>query len=147
MPSRTVEMTATLRALPTKENMGGTPGSGGAAPRMGLSPPPWEATAPACAANAVFTNSVASSWLMAPVPAPVRARAHPATVLSDPTTDFVRRLRARDPAAWFELWENFGPVLRAQLGKWGKGRIGPETVKDLSQETLAALSDAIDRHD
>ena len=68
-------------------------------------------------------------------------------VLSIPTTDFVRRLRAREPAAWFELWENFGPVLRAQLGKWGKGRIGPETVKDLSQETLAALSDAIDRHD
>ena len=68
-------------------------------------------------------------------------------MLSDPTTDFVRRLRAREPSAWFELWENFGPVLRAQLGKWGKGSIGPETVKDLSQETLAALSDAIDRHD
>jgi len=68
-------------------------------------------------------------------------------VLSNPTTDFVRRLRAREPAAWFELWENFGPVLRAQLAKWGKGRIGPETVKDLSQETLAALSGAIDRHD
>jgi RNA polymerase sigma factor (sigma-70 family) len=68
-------------------------------------------------------------------------------VLSDPTTQFVRRLRAREPAAWFELWENFGPVLRGQLARWGKGRIGPETVKDLSQETLAALSDAIDRHD
>lgn len=68
-------------------------------------------------------------------------------MLRDPTTDFVRRLRAREPAAWFELWENFGPVLRGQLGKWGKGRLGPETVKDLSQETLAALTDAIDRHD
>jgi RNA polymerase sigma factor (sigma-70 family) len=68
-------------------------------------------------------------------------------VLRSPTTDFVRRLRAREPAAWFELWENFGPVLRGQLAKWGRGRIGPETVKDLSQETLAALSDAIDRHD
>ena len=68
-------------------------------------------------------------------------------MLSDPTTDFVRRLRMREPAAWFELWENFGPVLRGQLAKWGKGRLGPETVKDLSQETLAALSDAIDRHD
>ena len=68
-------------------------------------------------------------------------------MLPDPTTDFVRRLRARDPAAWFELWENFGPILRAQLARWGRGRIGPETVKDLSQETLAALSDAIDRHD
>jgi RNA polymerase sigma factor (sigma-70 family) len=68
-------------------------------------------------------------------------------VLPDPTTDFVRRLRSRDPAAWFELWENFGPILRGQLARWGRGRIGPETVKDLSQETLTALSDAIDRHD
>jgi RNA polymerase sigma factor (sigma-70 family) len=68
-------------------------------------------------------------------------------VLSDPPTHYVRRLRAREPAAWFELWENFGPVLRGQLGRWGKGRIGPETVQDLSQETLAALTDAIDRHD
>jgi len=69
-------------------------------------------------------------------------------VLPNPTsTAFVTRLRARDPAAWFELWENFGPVLRAQLARWGRGSIGPETVADLSQETLAALTDAIDRHD
>jgi RNA polymerase sigma factor (sigma-70 family) len=59
----------------------------------------------------------------------------------------VGRLRAQDPAAWFELWENFGPILRAQLAKWGRGRIGVETVQDLSQETLAALAGAIDRHD
>ena len=65
----------------------------------------------------------------------------------DITTSFVSRLRARDPAAWFELWEIFGPVLRAQLSRWGRGRIGPETVQDLSQETLAALAQAIDRHD
>lgn len=45
------------------------------------------------------------------------------------------------------MWETFGPVLRAQLSKWGKGRIGVETVRDLSQETLAALSDSIDRYD
>lgn len=63
------------------------------------------------------------------------------------TTTFVRRLRDRDEAAWFELWETFGPVLRAQLSKWGKGRIGVETVRDLTQETLAALSDSIDRYD
>jgi len=63
------------------------------------------------------------------------------------TTTFVRRLRNRDEAAWFELWETFGPVLRAQLAKWGKGRIGVETVRDLTQETLAALSDSIDRYD
>jgi len=66
---------------------------------------------------------------------------------NDLSTHFIGRLRARDPAAWFELWETFGPILRAQLAKWGRGRIGFETVQDLSQETLAALSDAIDRHD
>ncbi len=63
------------------------------------------------------------------------------------TTSFVRRLRNRDEAAWFELWEIFGPVIRAQLSKWGRGRIGVETVRDLTQETLAALSDSIDRYD
>lgn len=68
-------------------------------------------------------------------------------MLSDLTTGFIGRLRSRDPAAWFELWETFGPILRHQLAKWGGGRIGPETVKDVSQETLAALADAIDRHD
>lgn len=63
------------------------------------------------------------------------------------TTSFISRLRQQDQAAWFELWETFGPVLRAQLSKWGKGRIGPETVQDLSQETLAALTNSIDRYD
>ncbi len=68
-------------------------------------------------------------------------------MLSDLTTGFIGRLRGRDPAAWFELWETFGPILRGQLGKWGGGRLGAETIQDLSQETLTALSDAIDRHD
>ncbi|MHC4910981.1 MAG: RNA polymerase sigma factor [Planctomycetota bacterium] len=63
------------------------------------------------------------------------------------TTSFVRRLRERDESAWFELWEIFGPVLRAQLSKWGRGHIGVETVRDLTQETLAALSDSIHRYD
>lgn len=68
-------------------------------------------------------------------------------MLSQLTSGFVERLRANDEAAWFELWETFGPVLRAQLSKWGQGRIGPETARDLSQETLAALSNSIDRYD
>jgi len=68
-------------------------------------------------------------------------------VLNNLTTGFISRLRARDAGAWYELWETFGPVLRAQLTKWGKGRIGVETVRDLSQDTLAALSDSIDRYD
>lgn len=63
------------------------------------------------------------------------------------TSGFIARLRKQDQAAWFELWETFGPVLRAQLTKWGRGRVGPETVQDLSQETLAALSDCIERYD
>ncbi len=68
-------------------------------------------------------------------------------MLNSMTTGFVNRLRKNDEAAWFELWDTFGPVIRAQLTKWGKGRIGHETVRDLSQETLAALSDSIDRYD
>jgi len=63
------------------------------------------------------------------------------------TTNFIGRLRNNDQGAWYELWETFGPVVRAQLAKWGKGRIGSETVRDLSQETLAALSESIDRYD
>ena len=63
------------------------------------------------------------------------------------TTTFVRRLRDRDEGAWFELWQVFGPVLRAQLSRWGGGRIGVETIRDLSQETLATLSKSIDRFD
>ena len=68
-------------------------------------------------------------------------------MLTNVTTGFIARLRSNDEAAWFELWETFGPVLRAQLTKWGRGRIGVETVRDLSQETLAALSGSIDRYD
>jgi RNA polymerase sigma factor (sigma-70 family) len=68
-------------------------------------------------------------------------------VMNTLTTSFVRRLRERDETAWFELWEVFGPVLRGQLTKWGRGRVGVETVRDLTQETLAALSTSIERYD
>lgn len=68
-------------------------------------------------------------------------------MLNNLTTGFIGRLRSRDEAAWYELWETFGPVIRAQLARWGKGRIGSETVQDLSQETLAALSDSIEQYD
>jgi len=68
-------------------------------------------------------------------------------MLSSLTSGFIARLRARDEAAWYELWETFGPVLRAQLLKWGRGRIGSETVRDLSQETLATLSNSIEHYD
>lgn len=68
-------------------------------------------------------------------------------MLNTLTTSFVARLKRNDQAAWFELWETFGPVIRAQLAKWGRGRIGSQTVQDLSQETMAALSDSIERYD
>ncbi len=68
-------------------------------------------------------------------------------MLNNLTTGFIKRLRCQDEAAWFELWETFGPVLRAQLLKWGRGRVGIETARDLSQETLAALSHSIDHYD
>ncbi len=63
------------------------------------------------------------------------------------TTTFVRRLRQRDETAWFELWQDFGPAIRFQLSKWGGGRVGFETVQDLTQDTLAALSKCIERYD
>ena len=63
------------------------------------------------------------------------------------TTRFVSRLRDRDEAAWFELWDVFGPVIRSQLHRWARGSVGQETVRDLTQETLAALSNSIDRFD
>jgi len=62
-------------------------------------------------------------------------------------TAFLRRLRAKDERAWFELWEAFGPVVRGTLYRWGNGRLGEETLRDLTQDTLAALSDSIDRFD
>ncbi len=62
-------------------------------------------------------------------------------------TAFLRRLRARDERAWFELWEAFGPVVRGTLYRWGNGRLGEETLRDLTQDTLAALSDSIERFD
>ena len=62
-------------------------------------------------------------------------------------TTFLRRLRARDERAWFELWEAFGPVVRSMLYRWGNGSLGEETLRDLTQDTLAALSDSIDRFD
>lgn len=67
--------------------------------------------------------------------------------MNDLSTGFIAKLRARDGAAWFELWEIFGPILRSQFSRWGRGQIGAETIQDLSQETMAALSTAIDRHD
>lgn len=69
------------------------------------------------------------------------------TPMHEVDTTFLRRLRARDERAWFELWETFGPVVRGMLYRWGNGRLGEETLRDLTQDTLAALSDSIERFD
>ena len=69
------------------------------------------------------------------------------SMVGDLSTRFIGRLQAREAGAWFEMWEIFGPVVEAQLGRWGKGRLSTWTVRDLSQDTLAALAQAIDRHD
>jgi RNA polymerase sigma factor (sigma-70 family) len=77
-----------------------------------------------------------------------KCREYPEELMLHPvTTTFLARLKASDQAAWFELWQTFGPVLRAQLLKWGHGRIGAETAADLSQETLAELTESINRFD
>ena len=47
-------------------------------------------------------------------------------------TAFLRRLRARDQRAWFELWEAFGPVVRGTLYRWGNGRRGEETPDEVT---------------
>ncbi|MFM1832508.1 MAG: hypothetical protein RLZZ461_824 [Planctomycetota bacterium] len=69
------------------------------------------------------------------------------TLVNPMTTSFVARLRDRDDAAWFELWTVFGPVIRSQLHRWGRGAVGAATVEDLTQDTLTALSSSIDRFD
>jgi RNA polymerase sigma factor (sigma-70 family) len=67
--------------------------------------------------------------------------------MNDLSTRFVLRLRQSDAAAWWELFEMFGPVLRQRFDRWGNGFIGDETVRDLSQQTLAALAQSMQRHD
>lgn len=77
------------------------------------------------------------------LPAPERTRPGMQPV----DTSFLRRLRTRDDGAWFELWEAFGPVVRATLARWGAGRVGEETLRDLTQDTLVALTGSIERFD
>ena len=67
-------------------------------------------------------------------------------MLNSLTTSFVHRLRSNDQSAWFELWETFGPVLRAR-SRSGARAASARRRRDLSQETLAALSDWIGAFD
>ncbi len=60
---------------------------------------------------------------------------------------FLDRLRRRDDRAWTELWEVFGPVLERMVTRFARRCFTPETVRDISQETLLRLAREIHRFD
>lgn len=62
-------------------------------------------------------------------------------------TQFVSRLKRGDDDAWFELWEVFGPALERMVERFARRCFTPETVRDVSQETLSRLSREIHRYD
>ena len=62
-------------------------------------------------------------------------------------TQFLRRLKNREDAAWFELWEVFGPALERMVERFGRRRFTPETVRDISQETLMRVAKEVHRFD
>jgi RNA polymerase sigma factor (sigma-70 family) len=62
-------------------------------------------------------------------------------------TQFLRRLKRGDDAAWFELWEIFGPALERMVERFAHRCFTPETVRDVSQETLLRLAREIHRFD
>lgn len=62
-------------------------------------------------------------------------------------TEFLRRLKNRDDAAWFELWEVFGPALERMVERFARRCFTQDTVRDVSQETLMRLAKEIHRYD
>jgi RNA polymerase sigma-70 factor, ECF subfamily len=62
-------------------------------------------------------------------------------------TEFLKRLRSGDDAAWFELWEVFGPALERMVERFGRRCFTPETIRDVSQETLMRLAREVHRFD
>jgi len=62
-------------------------------------------------------------------------------------TEFLRRLKSRDDDAWFELWEVFGPALERMVERFARRCFSPDTVRDVSQETLLRLAKEIHRFD
>ncbi len=62
-------------------------------------------------------------------------------------TEFLNRLKSRDDEAWFELWEVFGPALERMVERFARRCFSPDTVRDVSQETLLRLSKEIHRFD
>ena len=62
-------------------------------------------------------------------------------------TQFLRRLKKGDDDAWFELWEVFGPALERMVERFARRCFTPDTVRDVSQETLYRLAKEIHRFD
>ncbi|NUQ36106.1 MAG: hypothetical protein HUU29_14325, partial [Planctomycetaceae bacterium] len=62
-------------------------------------------------------------------------------------TDLLVRLKAKDASAWYELWEVFGPSIERIVGSIANRYFSQETVKDVSQETLARVYKEIARFD
>ena len=54
-------------------------------------------------------------------------------------TDLLGRLKKADASAWYEMWEVFGPAIERLIGSIASRYFGQETIKDVSQETLARV--------
>lgn len=62
-------------------------------------------------------------------------------------TDLLSRLKKADSSAWYEMWEVFGPSIERLIGSIASRYFGQETIKDVSQETLARVYQEIGKFD
>ncbi|CAG0934210.1 partial ECF RNA polymerase sigma factor SigW, partial [Planctomycetaceae bacterium] len=62
-------------------------------------------------------------------------------------TDLLGRLKKADSSAWYEMWEVFGPSIERLIGSIASRYFGQETIKDVSQETLARVYQEIGKFD
>jgi RNA polymerase sigma factor (sigma-70 family) len=62
-------------------------------------------------------------------------------------TDLLGRLKKADASAWYEMWEVFGPSIERLIGSIASRYFGQETIKDVSQETLARVYQEIGKFD
>jgi RNA polymerase sigma factor (sigma-70 family) len=62
-------------------------------------------------------------------------------------TDLLGRLKKADASAWYEMWEVFGPSIERLIGSIASRYFGQETIKDVSQETLARVYQEISKFD
>ena len=63
------------------------------------------------------------------------------------STQLIRRLRAGEQTAWFELWDVFGPAIQSTIRRFGRQQFSLETVRDMTQETLGEVAKQIDKFD